>query len=320
MSSGYVEVGFSVDRIRATIPHGFKDHGPGFDAKSRPIHRHGAREARMASLLGCHITLVEGAQHPDRAELDFNPSKILFGHNGRLLNAAQLWQGVARLESEVSRQLGIVFTLKDAKPTYVELAQDLRVDRPADLRAALLRMYRSAVLTKASTQAISYRAQNGAYLRLGGKSSYFAVYDKQAELHNRHRGLFASDERLRSHLDGVFRIETRFRVGRCSQVVNSFKTVSGIIEGLATLRAEHTAKTESTLHELFSDPLRESETLRLVESLPGTQRAPWFYFIEAVKAGGFDAAVGMCDLSSRDKRTLLRKLQELGFKSAVEIR
>lgn len=39
-----------------------------------------------------------------------------------------------------------------------------------------------------------------------------------------------------------------------------------------------------------------------------------FHFIEAVKADGFDAAGGMCELSIRDKRTLRRKLQDLASK------
>lgn len=320
MSSGYVEVGFSVDRIRATIPHAFTDHGPGFDAKSSPIQRRGASRTRKASLPGCQITLVEAAKHTARAELDFNLSKLLYGHNGWLLSSGQLRDGVVQVESELSRHFGIKLLLSNAKPTYLEVARDLRVDRPTDLKAALLRMHQSAVLTKSSSQAVSYRAQHGAYLRLGGQSSCFAVYDKQAELQSLHKGLLLSDRRLRSHLEGVFRIEARFKVGRCSKVVNSFKTVSAIIEGMAVLRAEHTQKTESTLQELFGDPLRESETLQFVDSLPGTQRALWFYFIEAVKAVGFDSAVEIFNLSSRDKRTYRRKLQELGFKSAVEIR
>lgn len=313
MSPQYVEVGFSLDRVRATTPCCWSNMGPGFHARARKVQRRGANSAYAVSSSLVRLVHVVPSKGSERLELDANLPSLVFGHNARLLRPNDFGNAISRLEEEVGRLAGTVISTSDMKLTQIEVARDIRVADSVQFRQAIFE-YADKVSIRSHAGGVStYRQRDSTYLRIGGPSAAVAVYDKFGEVKRNHASRLQADRDLGSDLAGVFRVEVRLTLGRCSARLGPLRSFSYVLNNMSALREVHEDRSRSLLRDLFSCEKADDQILQCALRARKMRRPESYHFMIAIRELGFDKAIEGMGLTTRDISRKRRELKEIGF-------
>ena len=146
--------------------------------------------------------------------VEFNPSKVLNGHNYFIVSSEELNESIDRIGNHVKNIVGINFNIDKAKLSRIDLCKNIKTESPFNI-------YRDALDTMIDPRympIIDSQTDKG-YWKKKNKSRQYVFYDKLQELKNVQK---INPESIGINSANIMRAELRFM--KASVVRNALET------------------------------------------------------------------------------------------------